>query len=59
MLGRIVLHFTVWHIARANLRAPQFLKIERYAQRLSHRVCMFVCMMGSWSHGYCDIIVIV
>ena len=31
---------TVWHIMRANLRAPQFLKIERYAQRLSHRVCM-------------------
>ena len=25
---------------RANLKAPQFLKIERYAQRLSHRVCM-------------------
>ena len=24
---------------RANLKAPQFLKIERYAQRLSHRVC--------------------
>ena len=23
---------------RANLKAPQFLKIERYAQRLSHRV---------------------
>ena len=25
---------------KRNLKAPQFLKIERYTQRLSHRVCM-------------------
>ena len=31
---------TVWNILCANLRTPQFLQIERYAQRLSHRVCM-------------------
>ena len=40
VLCRVVLFCTVWHIVRVNLKAPQFLKIERYAQRLSHRVCM-------------------
>ena len=40
---------TVWHIVRANLRAPQFLKVERYAQRLSHRVCMGHGSSGWWA----------
>ena len=40
MLCRIVLYCTVLHIVRESLEVPQFLKIERYAQRLSHRVCM-------------------
>ena len=40
MLCRIVLYCTVLHIVRENLEVPQFLKIERYVQRLSHRVCM-------------------
>ena len=40
VLCRIVLYCTVEHIVHANLKVPQFLKIERYAQRLTHRVCM-------------------
>jgi len=36
---------------RANLKAPQFLKIERYAQRLSHRVCMRDGGSGWWAPG--------
>ena len=49
VLCRIVVYCTVWHIVRGNLRAPQFLKIERYAQRLSHRVCMGDGGSGWWA----------
>ena len=34
---------------RANLKAPQFLKIDRYAQRLSHSVCMGDGGSGWWA----------
>ena len=34
---------------RANLKAPQFLKIERYAQSLVHRVCMGDGGSGWWA----------
>ena len=49
VLCRIVLYCTVWHIVRANLKAPQFLKIESYTQRLSHRVCMGDGGSGWWA----------
>ena len=38
----------------ANLKAPQFLKIERYAQTLSHRVCMVDGGSGWWAPGTID-----
>ena len=41
----------VQHKVRANLKAPQFLKIERYAQSLSHRVCMGDGGSGCWAPG--------
>ena len=46
LLSLFLLKKSVWHIVRANLRAPQFLKIERYAQRLSRKV-----FMGDRSHN--------
>ena len=49
VLCRIELYCTVWHIVRANLRVPQFLKIERYAQRLSQRFCMGDGGSGWWA----------
>ena len=37
------------YIVRANLKVPQFLKIERYVQRLSYRVCMGDDGSGWWA----------